>query len=119
MKLIIPIAIGSITTSLLLAQGLNYVSSTIRPSKYMMYNPSTTPPPMGLAAAYMLAQTTIGNGTNTFYCVAANCIEMTNGGYTGWTFTYANTNGQRGRVNVYFDGQTGVVARQGEVLIQR
>jgi hypothetical protein len=118
MKCIIIIAIGMITAGILLAQG-RVGSSSTRYSKYMTYNPNTTPPPMGLAEAYVRAQATIGGATNTFYCIAADCTNMTAGGFTGWAFIYANTNGQRGRVVVYFDGQAGVVAGKGEVLIQR
>ena len=118
MKYIIAIAIGTITTSLLLAQGI-FISSGTSSSKYPIYNPNTTPPPIGLSEAYARAQAAIGSATNTFYCVTASCIEKTNSGLTGWTFVYANTNGQRGRVNVSFDGAAGAVAGQGEVLIQR
>ena len=66
-----------------------------------------------------MAVTHIGAATNAFYCVAASCLERTNAGFTGWTFSFLNTNGQRGRVNVFFDREVETVARSGEVLISK
>ena len=45
---------------------------------------------------------------------------MTNAGFTGWTFLFSNTNGQRGRVEVFFDKEvvTGARSGSGEVLIR-
>jgi hypothetical protein len=116
MKLVIILAVASAASCLVLAQG-RVGSGTHRYSKYPTYNPNTAPP-MAMMDAYSLAQAQIGEATNAFYCVAASCLDMTNAGFTGWTFTYANTNGQRGRVNVYFDGEVSVGAREGEVLIK-
>jgi hypothetical protein len=116
MKYVVVLIVISLATCMLLAQG-KVGSGTHRYSKYPTYDPNT-PPPMALPDAYALAQAQIGTATNTFYCVAASCLDMTNAGFTGWTFTYANTNGQRGRVNVYFDGEVSVGAREGEVLIK-
>ena len=118
MKYIILIAIGMVATSLLLAQG-PVISNPRVPTNYPSYDPNTSAPPIGLSTAYALAQRAIGNGTNTFYCVSASCIGINNAGAAGWRFTYANTNGQRGRVEVSFDGQASVTASQGEVYIQR
>jgi hypothetical protein len=116
MKLVIILVVVSAASCLVLAQG-RVGSGTHRYSKYPTYNPNTRPP-MAMMDAYSLAQAQIGTATNAFYCVAASCLDMTNAGFTGWTFTYANTNGQRGRVNVYFDGEVSVGAREGEVLIK-
>ncbi len=66
------------------------------------YDPKT-PPPLALPDAYALAVAHINRITNRFHCVAANCTEMTNNALTGWTFTFSNTNGVRGNVQVYFD----------------
>jgi hypothetical protein len=61
------------------------------------------PPPLPLSEAYTRALGHLGEMTNLFYCVSASCLELTNGTTAGWTFCFANTNGQRGRVNVYYD----------------
>ena len=66
------------------------------------YDPKT-PPPLPLSDAYALAVQHIAPFTNRFYCISANCTEMTNQGFAGWTFTFTKTNGVRGNVQVYFD----------------
>jgi hypothetical protein len=99
----------------LMAQGM-VGDGTHRYSKYPTYDPKT-PPPMILPDAYALALARIGASSNDFHCVAANCLELTNAGFTGWTFSFLNTNGQHGRVDVYFDGAVFIVAKPGEILI--
>lgn len=59
-----------------------------------------TPPPVSLPEAFDLALAHIGPASNSFYCVRATCVDTN--GHRGWTFTFANTNGQLGRVIVYF-----------------
>ena len=59
-----------------------------------------TPPPVSLPEAYEIALTHIGSASNSFYCLSASCVA--DKGHRGWTFTFGNTNGQRGRVIVYF-----------------
>ena len=59
-----------------------------------------TPPPVSLPEAYQIALIHIGPATNSFYCLSASCVD--DKGHRGWTFTFGNTNGQRGRVIVYF-----------------
>jgi hypothetical protein len=107
----------ALATGLLLAQG-KVGSGTHRYSVVPSYDPKT-PPPVSLPEAYALAVAHIGTATNQFHCVAASCLEMTNAGFTGWTFSFSDTNGQRGRVVVYFDKEVSIVARSGEVLISK
>jgi hypothetical protein len=117
MKCVIFIAlVTAIGIGLLLAQG-KVGSGTHRYSPFQTYDPRTLPP-LTLPEAYALAAAHIGTATNHFYCVAASCLEMTNAGFTGWTFSFSSTNGQRGRVVVYFDKEAATVARSGEVLIK-
>ena len=67
-----------------------------------LYDPKTVPP-LTLPEAYAMAIAHIGKATNQFHCITASCIEMTNGGFTGWTFRFSDTNGRRSSVNVFFD----------------
>src|SRR5215831_7782691 len=87
----------SASVVLLLAQG-RVGSGTHRYSRFPTYDPSS-PPPLTLADAYSLALGHIGAATNRFYCVSASCLETTNAGFTGWTFSFSSTNRERGRVD--------------------
>src|SRR5690242_10245031 len=89
---------GAICAGLLLGQG-RVGSGTHRYSPFPRYDPRTRPP-LSLPDAYALAIAHLGPATNRFYCVAGNCLEMTNAGFTGWTFSFWDTNGQHGRVDV-------------------
>lgn len=60
-------------------------------------------PPLSLPEAYVLAQGRIGEATNRFYCGKASSLEMTNKGFTGWTFWFSNTNAEQARIDVFFD----------------
>jgi hypothetical protein len=82
----------------LFAQGL--AGSNRGPGGYLGIYEGGTPPPVSLPEAYDLALAHIGPASNSFYCVRASCVDTN--GHRGWTFTFANTNGQRGRVIVYF-----------------
>jgi hypothetical protein len=106
----------AVSVCLLLAQG-KVGSGTHRGSKFQSYNPNS-PPPLALADAYNLALDHLGKATNRFFCISASCLEMTNAGFTGWTFSFSNTNRERGRVDVYFDKDVVSVARPGEILIR-
>ena len=85
----------------LFAQG-SLVSGDRRWTAVQTYD-AKSPPPLPLPEAYALALAHIGPASNSFYCVRASCLELTNHGFTGWTFSFASTNGQKGRVVVYFD----------------
>jgi len=74
---------------------------------------SRKPPPLMLPEAYNLALTHMSGKTNTFYCVAASCLERTNSGWAGWTFLFSNTNGERTRVVVFYDKHTWTDPRGG------
>ncbi|HEX5217995.1 MAG TPA: hypothetical protein VFZ59_00370 [Verrucomicrobiae bacterium] len=78
-----------------------------------------TPPPLTLPEAYEIALDRLGEVTNRFYCLTASCLEMTNRGYTGWTFCFANTNAQRARIDVYFDKATHLSPQSEEVLFKK
>lgn len=75
-----------------------------------------TPPPLTLPQAYEIALVRLGESTNRFYCLTASCVEMTNRGFTGWTFLFSNTNAQHARVDVYFDKATHINP-QGEAVL--
>jgi hypothetical protein len=75
-----------------------------------------TPPPLALPEAYEIALGRLGEATNRFYCLTASCLEMTNRGFTGWTFWFSNTNAQRARVDVFFDKATRLGPQSEEVL---
>jgi|ERR1035441_2222144 hypothetical protein len=88
-----------------LAQG-SITSGGVRWTKFQTYD-ARTPPPLSLSEAYTLALAHIDPASNIFYCVSASCLEKTNNGWTGWRFLFSNTNGQKGRVVVYFDREIG------------
>jgi hypothetical protein len=115
--ILITILIIGTMIGFVLAQG-KIISGAGRSSEYPTYSPSS-PPPLTLSQAYRMALTNIGSATNSFHCVSASCLEMTNNGETGWNFSFFNTNGQRGRVVVYFDGEVEIAAEPGEVLINQ
>ena len=74
-----------------------------RASKYRTYDPKDRPP-VSLPEAYPIALVRLGPATNRFHCVYASVSELSNSnGWTGWTFWFSNTNGERGRVIVFFD----------------
>ncbi len=60
------------------------------------------PLPLTLQDAYALAVEQLGSATNQFYCVSASCTNGTNRFSSGWTFTFANTNGVRASLKVSF-----------------
>jgi hypothetical protein len=80
------------------------------------YDPRAVPP-LTLPEAYAMALAHIGKATNQFHYITASCIEMTNGGWTGWTFRFSDTNGRRGSVDVFFDKEVWTAPRRGEVRI--
>ena len=62
------------------------------------YDPKT-PPPLSLSDAYAKALLKLDKATNRFHCISASCVEMSNtNGWTGWTFWFSITNGQRARI---------------------
>lgn len=77
------------------------------------------PPPLPLSEAYEIALGRLGKATNRFYCLTASCMEMTNRGFTGWTFWFANTNAQRARVDVYFDKATNLSPQSEQILAEK
>jgi hypothetical protein len=90
------------TGSILFAQG-HIFSGPGRP-----YDPKTRPQ-TEIQAAYLLAVARVGPATNRFYCVSASCLEKTLPSYAGWVFLFANTNGDRARVEVYFGSKDAYV----------
>lgn len=109
MKAVHLVTVGSIAVAgTLLAQGFAGSSHTpgAHTNVYTGGRPSlgiydgSTPPPVSLPEAYQLALAHIGAASNSFYCVRATCADTN--GFRGWTFTFANTNKQRGRVVVFF-----------------
>jgi hypothetical protein len=85
-------------TALLFAQGRT--GSNPGSEGYLGSYDGGTPPPVSLPEAYGIALTHIGSASNAFYCLSASCVD--DKGHRGWTFKFGNTNGQRGRVIVYF-----------------
>jgi hypothetical protein len=88
--------------TLVFGQGL-IISGGRRWSRIQEYDPKTRPP-LSLPEAYTLALDNLAADTNRFHCVTASCVESTNKGFTGWMFRFADTNGQRLPVMVFFDG---------------
>ena len=83
-------------------------------TKYQTYGPKDRPP-LALTEAYTLAVARLGPATNRFHCISASVLEMggTNG-WTGWTFWFSNTNGDRASMWVFFDGGVTCDFRSGE-----
>src|SRR5258705_13097819 len=98
----------------LLAQG-TITSGGKRWTAFQTYDGKTRPP-LSLSEAYVLAQARIGGATNRFYCVRASCLEMTNNGFTGWSFWYSNTNTQQARVDVFFDKEVRIGIQSADLL---
>ena len=70
------------------------------------------PPPLNLGAAYDKAILKLGQDTNQFHCVSANCSQRLDhiasaqdpsGSSFGWTLVFMDTNGVQKNVCVYFD----------------
>jgi hypothetical protein len=105
------LAVGLLAQSIITSGGVRWA----QPQSY----DSKTPPPLALPEAYALA---LGNlawapgATNRFHCISASCLELSNSnGWTGWTFWFSNTNGDRASVVVFFDG--GVTADAGSAKL--
>jgi hypothetical protein len=100
--------------------GLAFAQGTItsggkRLSRFQSYDPKT-PPPLDLPNAYELAISRIGAASNRIHCVSATCLELTNNGFTGWTFWFSDTNSQRARIDVFFDKEVYVGIPSDQVL---
>ena len=95
-----------VTAGVLVAQGT--ITSGGRRWAVVQTYDGKTPPPLSLPEAYMRALSRVGEATNRFYCVSASSLEMTNNGFTGWTFWFSNTNSQRARVDVFFDKEVSI-----------
>jgi len=80
-----------------LAQGL------VHSGRESLFDPKE-PPPTSLPDAYVAVLTRLGKATNRFHCISATCLEQT--GYRGWTFTFANTNGEMARIHYFFAART-------------
>jgi hypothetical protein len=113
-RLLLFLAVAAAVAGVLLAQSI--IDGKRMDGRPWSYDPKTVPP-LALPEAFAMAVHHIGKATNRFHCVAASCLEMTNDGFTGWTFRFSDTNGQRGRVNVYFDRKVETVRRIDEILI--
>ncbi len=107
-----------VSVGVLLAQSV-IISADRRVTKFQSYDPKT-PPPLSLPEAYSLALGQLGKipgATNRFHCISASCIEMPSiDGWTGWTFWFAKTNGERARMWVFFDGGVTSDVHDGEVF---
>jgi hypothetical protein len=67
----------------------------------------TTPPEPPLPQAYQTALQALGARTNTFYCVNATSLSLSEHlGSSEWTFEFFSTNGQVRRVIVGSNGKT-------------
>jgi hypothetical protein len=67
----------------------------------------TTPPDPPLPLAYQTALQALGTETNTFYCVNATTLSLSEHlGSTEWQFDFFSTNGQVRRVIVGSNGKT-------------
>jgi hypothetical protein len=116
-RIIISILAGVLFAGFLFAQSI-VISGGRRFTKYQSYDPKTRPS-LALPEAYALALNQIGPKTNQFHCLTASCIEMTNNGFTGWRFTFSNTNGQRVGLSVFFDGWVHIDNPGSEALWQK
>jgi hypothetical protein len=97
-----------------LAQG-SITSGGKRWSPFQSYDGKSRPP-LSLSEAYVLAEGKIGSATDRFFCVKASCLEMTNNGFTGWTFWFSNTNFEQARVDVFFDKEVHMGLQSAELL---
>jgi hypothetical protein len=116
-RTLFPFAVGFFiiaAAGILFAQG-TLVSGGKRWTSVQTYD-AKTPPPLALAEAYALGLNRVGRATNRFYCIHASCLELTNNGFTGWTFWLSNTNGQRARVDVFFDKEVYIDPQSSETL---
>ena len=104
----------ALTVTLIFAQG-TITSGGNRWTPIQSYD-GKTPPPVAMPEAYAIALKRIGVATNRFYCVTASCLEITNHGFTGWTFRFSNTNAQRVRVDVFFDKEVRIDNQSSEIL---
>ncbi len=102
----------------LLAQSI-VTSGGRRLTEFQSYDPKT-PPPLALSDAYALAVgrlAQIPGATNRFHCISASTLEMAGtNGWTGWTFWFSNTNGDRASMWVFFDGGVTCDVHSGEIL---
>ena len=103
-----------LATGFLLAQGTVTVGGN-RWQRFWGWKP-TTPPPLTIVEAHALAVAHIGSATNRFYCVSANCLEMTNYTFRGWAFTFSDTNERQARVEISFDKELRIDLRSQELL---
>jgi hypothetical protein len=113
-RILLFLALAATAAGVLLAQSI--IDGRRVDGKPWSYDPKTVPP-LALPEAYTMAIAHIGKATNRFHCLTASCMEMTNNGWTGWTFRFSDTNGQRGSVDVYFDRKVETAPRRGEVRI--
>jgi hypothetical protein len=103
-------------TGLLLAQGQVNVSSRWWGSSDSRPYNCRFPPSIALPEAYTLALAHIGAATNRFHCLTASCLESTNSGLAGWTFSFSNTNNQRARVVVFYDKKVWTDSQHSDVV---
>ena len=85
--------------------GLLFAQGRLSSGPGMPYD-AKTPPPLSLSQAYALALGRIGPATNHFYCLSASCLDKTLPQYAGWVLWFSNTNGERARVEVYFQSKS-------------
>jgi hypothetical protein len=118
MKLVILVLLAASVAVGLLAQSI-VTSGGARWAQPQSYDPKT-PPPLALPDAYALA---LGNlaktpgATNRFHCISASCVELSSSnGWTGWTFWFSNTNGDRARLWVFFDQGVTADVRSAELF---
>jgi len=118
MKQVLLFAFFVVIAAGLLAQSI-VGSGGARWAQPQAYDPKT-PPPLALPQAYVLALSNLAKtpgATNRFHCISASCVEMNNtNGWTGWTFWFANTNGDRASLMVFFDGIVTSDVRSGELF---
>src|ERR1700722_3182414 len=107
-----------IVTGALLAQSI-VISGGHRLTRFQAYDPKT-PPPLSLPDAYSLALGRLAEfpgATNHFHCISASCIEMScTNGWTGWTFWFSNTNGDRASMEGFFEGGVSSDVHSAEVF---
>ena len=109
------ILIGAAVTAVLFGQGVNHPGGNSW-RRYQAPYDSKTPPPVTLLEAYSLAVNYLGDATNRFYCVGAECLKTTTPGLPGWTFSFSNTNGQYAYLEVSFDRDINVNTSNKDLL---